>query len=524
MGSVSLLNPLNPPINLKEWTQTLTKLKTSWDSLSPEQQSQALAWVKEVEMSRLNQPLKFLVPNGAQERAIAEVGNLENFITVLSFANGVGKTSIVFAILGAVMWGAPTSAFDFPLYREYPSRWPKRIRIVTESELVSDMGPIQTEAAKWWPKGRYSWVKGGKQYNKFFYSDTGFFGEVMTNEQALKEFEGKTNAINVFVEPPPKLIFNACIARQRMGGLNIMDMTPLTSSAWVKDDIIDKAQVEADGKVVGKSVCISADIEENCQEHGKNGQLKHDDIQQIISRYDPDEIEARAHGKFVHLSGRIFKTFERAVHVREFEILTDNVSHGMVVDPAIAKPLMILWRFVDKAGVVHFYDESPDFEFHNAKDSNLTVADYVQIIKAKEEGRNIESRILDRHFGNARRTLGGKTLKEEFSDAGLDFVDSYTMDPASEVEAGILKVKEYLKYDKTKPIDSLNRPRLVIHPRCKNLIAAFERWSRDPKTGKPLDEWKDAIDDARYDLMSNPEVEAPHPWVEGKKPFYGVHA
>lgn len=483
-----------------------------------------MAWVKDVELSRLNSPLKFLVPNGAQEKAIAEVGNLENFITVLSFANGVGKTSIVFAILGAIMWGAPTSAFDFTLYREYPQRWPKRIRIVTESELVSDMGPIQTEAAKWWPKGRYSWVKGGKQYNKFFYSDTGFFGEVMTNEQALKEFEGKTNAINVFVEPPPKLIFNACIARQRMGGINIMDMTPLTSSAWVKDDIIDKAQIETNGKIVGKSVCISADIEENCQEHGKNGQLKHDDIQQIISRYDPDEIEARAHGKFVHLSGRVFKTFDRNVHVREFDTLTDGVSHGMVVDPAIGKPLAIIWRFVDKAGVLHYYDESPEFEFQGAKDSNLTVSDYVQIIKAKEEGRRMDSRILDRHFGNARRTLGGLTLRQEFAEAGLDFTDSYTMEPAAEIESGILRIKELLKYDKTKPIDALNRPRIVIHPRCKNLIAAMERWSRDPKTSKPKEEFKDFIDDLRYDSMSDPSVESAQDWSGGTKPYYGVNS
>lgn len=524
MASVSPKSPLNPPINLREWTQTLIKLKISWDSLSPDQQSKALAWVKEVEMSRLTNPMLFLVPNGAQEKAIAEVGNLENFITVLSFANGVGKTSIVFAILAAIQWGAPTSAFDHKLYREYPSRWPKRVRIVTESELVSDMGPIQTEAAKWWPKGRYSWTKGGKQYNKFFYTDTGFFGEVMTNEQALKEFEGKTNAINVFVEPPPKLIFNACIARQRMGGLNIMDMTPLTSSAWVKDDIIDKAQIVTDGKTVGKSFCISADIEENCQEHGKNGQLKHEDIQQIISRYDPDEIEARAHGKFVHLSGRVLKNFDRNVHVREFEIPDSGVSHGMVVDPAIGKPLAILWRFVDAAKVLHYYDESPEFEFHNAKDSNLGVADYVSIIKAKEEGRRMDSRILDRHFGNARRTLGGLTLRQEFAEAGLDFEDSYTMDPAAEIESGVLAMKAVLKYDKTKPVDALNRPRIVIHPRCINLIAALERWSRDPKTGKTKDEYKDFVDCFRYDVMSDPQIDMAQAWGTGQKPFYGVQS
>lgn len=481
-----------------------------------------MAWVTEVESSRLNSPLKFLVPNGAQEQAIAAIGNLENFITVLAFANGVGKTSIVFAILGAIMWGAPTSAFDYPLYTEYPKRWPKRIRIVTESELVSDIGPIQQEAAKWWPKGRYTWLKGGKQYNKFLHTDTGFFAEVMTNEQALKEFEGKTIAINVFVEPPPKLIFNACVARQRMGGINIFDMTPLMSSAWVKDDIVDKPEIVVDGKTVGKSVCIHADIEDNCIEHGKNGQLQHNDIQQIIARYDPDEIEARAHGKFLHLSGRIFKGFDRNVHVAKDEFFPpqNGVSIYMAADPAIAKPMALLWSYVGADGVLNVYDESPDFQFEGARDSNLTVADYVGIIKQREAGRTVEVRILDRHFGNARRTLGGRSLKQEFGEIGLDFTDSYTA--SEEIETGILKIKSYLAWDKTKEQDALNRPRLLISPKCRNLIAALERWGRDPETGKPNDEYKDFVDVLRYTVMANPEVEQPSNWPQPSGPYYGV--
>jgi hypothetical protein len=524
---MELENPsssLKPPINWNQYQQILLRLYQSWATFSPDQQSKALEAVLEMQRSREAEPLKFLVPNGAQEKVIREVGNLENFIVISCFANGVGKTAINMAILGAIMWGAPTTAFDYPLYRQYPERWPKLVRIVTEPALVGLMGPIQVESKLWWPQGRYEWSKGGKQHFAFFETDTGFKGEVMTYEQQVKEFEGKTNAINLFIEPPPQPILNASFARQRKGGINLLDMTPLTSAAYVKDELVDKPSITVDGEVLGRVKCINADIEENCEEHGKNGQLKHRDIQQMISRYDPDELEARAHGNFMHLSGRILKDFDREVHVREFDIPESGVSHGMALDPAIAKPLMILWRFVDKAGVLHYYDESPEFEFHNAKDSNLTVADYVQIIKAKEEGRVMDSRILDRHFGNARRTLGGNTLKEEFAEAGLDFSDSYTMDPAAEVEAGILKMKGYFKYDKSKPIDALNCPKIVIHPRCKNLITSAERWSRDPKTGKPLDAFKDPIDCLRYDVMSEPRVETPTAWPTVAKPYYGVEA
>lgn len=467
--------------------------------------------------------MKFLVPNGAQEKAIREVGNLENFIVILAFANGVGKTAIVFAIAGAIMWGAPTTAFDYPLFTNYPKKWPKRIRIVTESELVSDTGPIQEQSKKWWPHGRYQWSRGGKQYNKFCQTDTGFLVEVMTFEQAVKEFEGKTIGPTIYIEPPPRDIFNACVARQRMGGFNLLDMTPLTSSAWVMDELVSKPEIFVEGELVGKSKCITADIEENCFTHGKNGQLDHKDILTMISRYDEDEKEARAHGRFMHLSGVILKGFSRDIHVakEEFECPNENVGLYSAVDPAIGKPCFALFSFIGADKVLHIYDEYPNTPFFNAKDSNLTVKDYVEIFRTKEGNRNF-IRILDRHFGNAQRTLGGLTLRQEFSQAGLGFIDSYHVaENLFEVETGILKIKEFLKYDKTKPIDSLNRPKIVISPRCRNLITAIERWSRDPDTQKPLEEFKDPIDCLRYLVMADPEVYVPRQWG-GPSGFYGV--
>ncbi len=523
MASVSRSNLLTPPISLREWQSTLIRLQAALPNLSPEESLRAWESIREMELAQYLTPLSFWTPNGKQEEAIREIGNLENFAVLLSFANGVGKTSSVFAILAALMWGAPSSAFDYPLYRQYPGRWPKIIRIVTEPALLNDGGPIQVESDKWWPKGRYTWSKGGKQFNRFFYTDTGFFGEVMSYEQAVKEFEGKTVAVNVFIEPPPEPIFNACIARQRMGGVNILDMTPLMGAAWVLDKLVSQPVMIVDGKEVGRVKTITASIEANCKIHGKNGQLEHSNIVQIVSRYDPDERAARAFGRFMALSGVVFKGFSRDAHVAkdEFEPPTDQpISIGMACDPAIAKPLSMLWRYVDAAGVLHYYDEYPETVFEGAKDSNLTVTDYVSIIKAKEQGRPIQSRILDRHFGTARRTLGGKSLKEEFSDAGLDMSDSYSMD--EEIETGILRIKEMLRWDKTKPQDALNRPRIRISPKCRNLIAALERWGRDPKNGKPLEAYKDFIDVLRYDVMSNPEVEVAREWTSGNKPYYGV--
>ena len=117
--------------------------------------------------------------------------------------------------------------------------------------------------------------------------------------------------------------------------------------------------------------------------------------------------------------------------------------------------------------------------------------------------------------------MGGPTLKQEFAEFGIEFIDSYTSDDKTEVETGILKVKDLLRYNKAKPVDSLNRPRLIIADHCTNTIHALERWSRDPKTGKPKEEYKDFADDIRYLAMANPELEEYKPW-EVVPAKYGV--
>lgn len=471
------------------------------------------------------EPLKFFLPNGAQEKVIREVGNLENFIVISCFANGVGKSALNLAILAAIMWGAPTTAFDYPIFREYPERWPKLVRIASESALVGHMGPVQVESGLWWPKGRYEWSKGGKQHNSFFETDTGFRGEVMTYEQAVKEFEGKTNAINLFIEPPPREILFASFARQRKGGINLIDMTPLTSAAYVKDELVDKPELVIDGEVVGRVACIQADIEENCEEHGKNGQLKHRDILQIVSRYDPDEVDARAHGNFMHLVGRIYKSFDRNVHVAKQPIVPpSDVTHYMAVDPHVGKPFAMIYAFVGGDGVIHVYKESPEHRFEGSKDNKLGLSDYANLIKRLDDGRRIEKRIIDRHFASQRRQNGGQNLRQELFALGLTFSDSYSVAAnLEEVQTGIMKVKEFLAYDTSKPIDSINRPRIIISPECKNTIEAFEKWSYDTGTEKPKEDFKDFADVVRYLVMANPVHEVRSNWTPGVQTGYGVN-
>ena len=460
--------------------------------------------------------IRFFTPNTAQRAYIDAVGKPEGFIVVFAAANGLGKTAATAALIAAIIWPelAPTKHFDSWVWSNWP--YPRDFRIVSTPQQIAEGGSIQRELKRWFPKGQYTANKNGKPYlSQYLAKD--FTINLMSYDMAVEAFEGATCGLVVFDEPPPKVIFSACAARMRKGGRLLFPGTPLMDAAWILDDLVAKA----DGSYIQ---LVSGDIEQNCADHSPTGLLKHSDIERMIAAYDPDELAARRDGKFMHLSGRILKNFDRAAHVLE-RPTPDECLRINVCDPAIGKPLALIWAWADRQGSIHIYDEDPSYQFYGAKDSNLTVSDYKnQIFIPKEEGRVIGRRILDRHFGNSRRTMGGKTLREEFEDVGLVFEDSYIMAPDVEVETGILKMKEFLKYDKTQPIGPLNQPKLTIDPKCVNTIAALERSARDPKTFKQKDDgYKDHFDTIRMLVMAEPRFEPGVSWSDQSRPHYGVN-
>ena len=467
----------------------------------------------EMARRRRDEALRYFRPNGGQQRWIDEISRPGAFIVVNGSGNGGGKSYGLIAAFGAIMWPALAApCFATPAFQSFT--YPKRARIISTPKEVEEVGSLQTAIKEMWPRGRHTAIRKGKSYPSQFDTDTGWIVDVMTYEQDESEFAGPNIGLLGFNEPPPEPIYRESIARTRKGGIILMAMTSLNENPWVVDGILGKA----DGD---KIRVVFSDIEDNCKQHGTNGHLEHAQIERILEQYDPDERDARKTGRPLSLSGAIWKGFSREVHVAKEPIVppSEGVAHFQVVDPAIGKPMAVIWAYVDATGVIHIYDEHPEAQFEGSKDNGWTVTDYARMFQAREGKRDID-RILDRHFGNVRRTLGGLTLKQEFAQAGISFRDSYAMD--EEVETGILKVKEYLRYDKTKPIDALNRPRLIVSPTCQNTIKAMERWSRNPKTAKPQEDFKDFADCVRYLVMAEPMVEKARDWNSRKIVTWGV--
>lgn len=455
---------------------------------------------------RENERCQFYTPNEPVERFVSLAGTGSDLVYTLSAANGIGKTAALVNIAASIIWGPQNSFFDYPKFRDWP--FEKRLRFISEPSQVKESGPLPTEIKRWWPRGKYQAFKDGQHYVSLYVIGDWIL-EVMTYEQAPEQHEGANLGLVMFNEPPPKELWAPNISRLRNGGMALVAMTPLTGAGWYFDEV-----VSAYPKTV-----VYADVESACKQHGKRGHLDHDQIQKMIALMDPDEVEARAMGRAMYLKGLVFKNFDYNVHVAKDPIdVPEGSQVWQVVDPAVDKPFASIWGYPSLDGTFHVIAEWPNEDFYRMHNCEYGIEDYKKIFRNIEIGWDVRKRIIDRHFADVRSLQTKRTLREDFEAIGMHYEPSYSAN--EEVETGILKVRSALKYNTAKPIDNVNRPKLIIDPRCKNVIKSFTRWSFDQKSGKPKDEYKDFMDCVRYALMANPKVsEAPPPPVYRK--LYG---
>lgn len=470
-----------------------------------------------------DEKLRYFVPNPAQARFIAEISKPGAFIIINAGGNGSGKTYGLIAVLGAFVWPllAP-ECFAAPIFQDF--KHPKKIWIVSNPGELGATGAIQSSIDELWPKGRFTVAKNGRQYNSVFRSDTGWEIELKSTEQNITEFRGANVGIVALNEPVPEDVYRECLARLRRGGLMPGAMTSLDDEPWIVDGILDKH----DGKDYR---IVYGGVEDNCKDHTSGGTLDHATIEKILSKYPEDEQQARRTGKPLSLSGRVFKQFDHGVHVLKDEVRPpEGSSIFQVVDPAAGKPFACVYAYADTSGNLTIFDEWPNYSFFGAKDPGLNVQGYADLFKSKEIGFSVGRRIMDRRYGNTTLRAGSSTLREEFGGLGFEFENSYEVgDVDVEVKTGIIKVADFLSYNKALPIDLVNHPRLTISPNCANTIESLSKWTWDTKsllgsrTRAKDNHFKDFCDCVRYLSMCNPEVEVARVWNNGSRAAYGVN-
>ncbi len=168
---------------------------------------------------------------------------------------------------------------------------------------------------------------------------------MLSAEQDDKVFEGSTIDWCWFDEPMRRSIYIA-VRRGLMkaGGHWWWSMTPL-DEPWIYDELYDKA------------LKGSKEIEIFEGNPGENVHVPAEERQRFKESLTEEEIETRIYGKFRHLSGRVFKTYDPQRHkVPSFDI-PRHWPVWAATDPHTRKPHAVLFLACAPTGAFYVCNE-----------------------------------------------------------------------------------------------------------------------------------------------------------------------
>lgn len=306
---------------------------------------------------------------------------------------------------------------------------------------------ILPEFARWVPP---SFLRNGsfeRSYDKLLRTltfDNGSIIEFMSYDQALEKFAGTARNFVHYDEEPPHHIYNECEARLiDFNGSSWITMTPTEGMTWVYQDLYLKGKDETDPDIK----VIEVDISENPY-------ISSEAVARILEGYDKDERNARAHGQFVQLGGRVFKEFAKETHVIPYVLPPRNWEWYVSIDHGFNNPTAMLWHAV-----------SPDnrvITFSEHYESEMTVKEHAEIFHLRNSGFN---RIPDFVVGdpalNQRSGITGTSIVQEYAEYGV-FVSTEGI--PRDVMTGVNKMTQYLR------LNPENVPHWQITENCDAFI------------------------------------------------------
>ncbi len=344
------------------------------------------------------------------------------------------------------------------------------------------------EFRKWCPKhllDRYD-VESRTQYLK-----NGSTVEFMSYDQEVDKFESASRHWIHHDEEPPRGIYIANKMRLLdTRGDMWFTMTPQHGLTWVYDEIYEQAGV-------------NPNIQIWLFDSLKNPYLNKDEINEIIKGLDPQEVEARIHGKFVQLSGLIYKEYNPEKHYIPTFPIPDHWVKICSIDPhprictavsymAVASPQQFIMECrkhdisipdnltMDGEDIYIVYDEIYGM-------TNLLIKDICDLMKAKEGKDYIMYRLID-NAANTPDPIVGTNVREEFEKHGIR-----TILADKDVANRIWRVRGRLQVNS-----------LYVQRHCINTDWEFRHYAWDEyKIGKDYKDPKEKPRKKRDHLMDN---------------------
>ena len=506
-------------------------------------------------------PYQFFVPTASGQILIKTIGTQvpEKRIFLVTSANGVGKTTTGANILFSMMFGNQNvfrdivdldtgdtipGFFDYPLYQKWPKGWPRVWWYITNRDAASVIWKQKFQP--WFPPNLYKASQAGKTYvSEVSFPAVRWHGFFKTIDQDESAYQTADVGALVFDEIPPRNIFMSCISRVRAGGILIILATPLMEAAYFVDDIVNKIDEEPRDKYHQ-----TVEVWDNCIEMGgtwdlgkfgkqPKGNLWKANLDFQIANYDEDEREARVSGKFMFLSGLVYKSFSAEKHVYHVPTIYApfNYAYRFIVDPHERRPPFAIWIRYDRDNKGRIIREWPSVDdemyghrlFHQIKNSDpYTIKDFAaEFIRIEEEYNIPNTRILqsimDPNYGRKPERVVGLLTKDVYENefSALGRPRSFITTSLDDLYEGHKFVKELLRQE---PGALIQDASFLVDPCCKNVIWGFRNYKYDHITGKAqekkdisvkvLEIGKDPMDAIRYAAVLPFEYLPPDPYSD----------
>ena len=457
---------------------------------------------KELARRKKERGLDYFVPNGPQLRALQSPARIIAYVG----GNRAGKSHCGAAWFTAHLTHTyPKCACHgewFNTQHRY-TRPLKAVIVVTEFQKIESV--IEPKLMSLLPK---AWLKDMKRtpqgYLRRLVGHDGGTIDVLSGEQDPMAFEGQDWDLAWIDEPTS---YGRFVAIQRgltdRQGLMLLTFTPLVE-AWMKERLVDRQ----DGKDID---VIQADTYANLHDiHDQPIQTK-EAIQFLERMMTEEERATRIHGEFFHLRGAVYKELLSGIHDRDFTYQYPDPVIS-VLDPHTRKPHWAIWAFVDRLDRLWIDSE-------RLIEGDLKVLRQQMTLHEQRQGYKMVKRLIDPNYGRTPSSPGSSlTVIDELAKPPFPLRFTEGQDNK---EAGIMKVKELLHFDRQQPIGLTNQPLLYFHPqRAAQTLRSirhyqYDEWKgkvKDQRDPKEQDKQKDTdgADCIRYLAMSRPQYDRLH--------------
>jgi len=346
-------------------------------------------------------------------------------------------------------------------------------RIIAQNYQQAINQTIWPKLQEWAPSGWYRIKKDQRGIPVQMTWANGSVIYLMSNDQDDMAFEG-TNGHWVWADEP--IDYSKYVGLKRglvdFSGHMWMTMTPLTQP-WIHDVLVARAN-EQDGSVKLFKFSIWDNLDEN------GGHLRREDINEFLADLREEELEARLHGNFLHLAGRVYKEWEPEppYWVESFD-LPDTWPRVCIIDPHPRKPVAVVWLAVSPDNQVFVYRDLFDPRL-------VTITDVANKIKELEgwtwieekrewyrgsDAEPVAMRIIDNSANEQERT-SGDTVWKRFAMEKI----WCQLAKKRNAQAGYDAIHEALKIGK---YEWDEEPQLLTFNNCKHVKQNFQNFCWD---------------------------------------------